>query len=117
MNRIGLRPLNNGFKDIIEGDGTVRAALIDIFRRLRDKQGHSFQVWKLFTFTGRNSDMQGVIRAHRLRQVLDRIPARTQMHCIKRIIGDGDLVKGVLKSLDDRLNYLVRDAVLRWKVA
>lgn len=55
------------------------------------------------------------MRAHKLKFVINKIPSRGFKDAHKRIIGQGDIVKGALKDLEAKLKQIPRNALGQWK--
>ena len=55
------------------------------------------------------------IRAQQLKSALGKIPLRTTKDATQRIIGQGDKITGAIRSLENKIKNIPRDALRRWK--
>ena len=55
------------------------------------------------------------IRAQQLKDRLSKIPLRTLKGTVSRIIGQGNLIAGAIKNLENRIKRIPREALQKWK--
>ena len=107
---IAMRTITSTFNRLAYGDGKVKSAVRCVVRHVAERYKRAFEMWRLSLGRFDHSDMMDEVRAQKLRFHLMRIPMRTQLGAVRRIIGNGDVVMGMLRGLSESCLLYTSDA-------
>jgi hypothetical protein len=93
----------------------VREVLRAIDMIIRRKPKQAFEQWRKYALAVNEKMILDNVRSHRLQIALSHVSLRTSKDTMQRIIGEGDKVRGALKSLVNGFNKLVLRGFAQWK--
>ena len=115
LQKIPLRTLRDA-KQRVEGSGNkILGALKDIENHMKKIPRDALRQWKKYAEDIKTGGILDNLRAHKLKSALAGIPLRTLKDSKNRVVGQGDMVTGVLKSLDAKIKNIPRQALQRWR--
>ena len=97
-----------------QGD-LVRGSIRRIQLSLNKLPKEALALWSKFVQDVKDKKLLDRVRAHQLKNTMEKIPNRSIKDSVQRIIGQGDKIKGALKSMQNSLNKRPRDALQAWK--
>lgn len=116
LQQIQTRTARDGLKRIVGQGNIVTGVLKQLDQRLRQIPREALQKWKGYVNHVKTGAILDNLRAEKLNTTLNKIPVRVLKDTHHRIIGQGNLVMGVLKDLENRLRQIPRDALRKWRV-
>lgn len=79
-------------------------ALKDLYHNVQLRRAQFFNHWKVIIDEMKKRSVMDEVRAQKLRNAMHRIPQNRLKTTFERIIGDGNLVLGRLKRLENMIN-------------
>lgn len=115
MERIPRRVIKDA-KERVLGDGDkVKGALKTILHTIKNKPRQAYNLWKVFKEACDKKQIMDNVRSQKLLNHLARIPVRSMRDAAQRVLGEGEKVKGALKSIISNLKRKTHDAYNKWK--
>ena len=71
--------------------------------------------WKKYVADVKTGAILDTLRANQLKFKLSQIPLRTTKDSLTRIVGQGNVIVGKLKEMENRLKNIPREALRKWK--
>lgn len=115
MHAIPKHNLRDAFNRIIAKPDKVRVALLAFARRIQRAPKEAFDNWKQYVNDVNNKKLLDAERANKLHNALTRIPRRTLKDAHDRIIGEGDKLKGALRTIMHTYKNAPKQAFDKWK--
>ena len=75
----------------------------------------AIQRWKQFVEDIKKGTFLDNLKAHQLKFVLSKIPVRVLKYTKERIIGQGNIVVGCIRELEQKIHRIPREALTQWK--
>ena len=112
---IPKRTLRDGFQRIIGNGDKVKAAINSLQGKIQKRQNQAYQKWLKFLADVKAKKIYDNLRSEKLRNALLGLPRRTVKDSFERIQGDGNKVKGALKSILNAYKRKPKEAYTLWK--
>ena len=71
--------------------------------------------WKRYVDKVNSGALLNSLKAQQLNQLMMKIPNRKLKDAANRIVGQGDMIMGKLKNLENNLRKIPKDALAKWK--
>ncbi|OMJ76392.1 hypothetical protein SteCoe_24260 [Stentor coeruleus] len=114
LDRIPRRKLKDAVQRVL-GDGSkAKGAIKNILSAIQKMPKNALERWRDYIQNIKTKGMLDNARAHKLLNAFDRIPRRTIKDVVERVIGEGDKVKGALKSIVNSLKKASKTAFVKW---
>ena len=115
MSRIPLRTLRDTNNSMNMYGNKVGTALAKMENKLKNRKRQAYRLWDRYIQDIKTGKLLDGIRAQKLNQTLSKIPLRTTRDATQRIMGQGDKITGALKTLENRIKNIPRQALRSWK--
>ncbi|CAG9311042.1 unnamed protein product [Blepharisma stoltei] len=113
--KIPQRTIRDAYNRITGQGNQVAGALRRLEITLKKKEGAAFNKWINFCKDIDKKKMIDNLRTQQLKNALRNIPKRTMKDATDRIKGEGDKVKGAIRTAILALKRKPRDALQKWK--
>ncbi|OMJ93792.1 hypothetical protein SteCoe_3113 [Stentor coeruleus] len=114
LDRIPRRKLKDAVQRIL-GDGSkAKGAIKNILSAIQKMPKNALERWRDYIKNIKTKGMLDNARAHKLQNVFDRIPRRVTKDAVERMIGEGNKIKGALKSIVNSLRKATKTAFVKW---
>ena len=107
--------LRSTFHKMMYSRVDAKKALSYIFFVIKQRSRVAFTNWRFFMFSCKTKSIMDNLTSQKLKNALTNIPRRTLRSAYNRVIGDGDIVKGVLKELMSKLMNRPKFCVKKWR--
>ncbi|OMJ81595.1 hypothetical protein SteCoe_17904 [Stentor coeruleus] len=116
FDRIPRRILKDSYNRIL-GDGSfVKGAIRRLLAGLMKIPKNSIEKWKKYIQMCKAKTIFDGMRSQKLKNTFERMSRRTLKDASNRILGDGNLIKGILKSVVRRMIDLPKDSLAKWRL-
>ena len=115
ITRRTLREAGERVLDKVFGAPKVKEALKKFEQVLRRRPKVAYDIWTRYVAAVRDRTLLDGIRTQKLQIALTNIPRRTTRDSFQRVFGEGDKVRGALKSIVNAFGKLTKRSVEQWK--
>ena len=115
LTKIPVRTLRNLFERVIGDGDIVKGAIRRVLIAFKNITRNAFDNWNQFNIACSKKQLFDNFRSQKLKISLQNIPRRVIKDAYERIIGDGNKVKGALKSIVSRILKMPYTAIKKWR--
>lgn len=117
IERLSIRRIRDSFKQIINSL-TNHQLIQSIFKwmntLMKKKPKEAFDRWKALTESFKVKSILNHLRNHKLRLILEKIPRKKYKESFRRILGEGSIVKGALKTIYTNIQRMPKECFDSW---
>ena len=115
INRKTIKDACDRIKGILFLAPQVKGAVKQINGILKNRPKQAFVAWKKYVAAVNNKEIFDSLRSSKLLNSLEKVAKRQLRSSSQRIVGEGDKVKGAIKTVYNTLNKLPKNAINQWK--